>query len=57
MSALVDRVPGPVVAGVAASWPAGFRPGRGARLGVTLDPDFGSVIRMHLAESAAVVSG
>jgi hypothetical protein len=28
-----------------------------ARLGLTLDPDFDSVIRMDLAESAAAVSG
>ena len=38
-----------VVAGRA--WPARVRGGRAARLGLTPDPDFDSIIRMHLAES------
>ena len=33
------------------TWPARIRADRAARLGLTPDPDFDSVIRMHLAES------
>jgi D-erythronate 2-dehydrogenase len=33
------------------TWPARFRTDRAARLGLTPDPDFDSVIRAHLAES------
>jgi D-erythronate 2-dehydrogenase len=57
VSALIDWVPDPVVAGMVASWPARFRADRAARLGLAADPGFDSVIRMHLAESAAAVSG
>jgi hypothetical protein len=34
-----------------ATWPARIRADRAARLGLTADPDFDSVIRAHLAES------
>jgi D-erythronate 2-dehydrogenase len=51
VSALIDWVPDPVVAGIVTSWPARFRAGRAAGLGLTPDPDFDSVIRAHLAES------
>jgi D-erythronate 2-dehydrogenase len=50
-SALIDWVPDPVVARMFATWPARIRADRAARLGLTPDPDFDSVIRMHLAES------
>ncbi len=50
-SALIDWVPDPAVAGIVTSWPARFRAERAARLGLTPDPDFESVIRMHLAEA------
>jgi len=50
-SALIDWVPDPAVAAIVTGWPARFRSGRGARLGLAPDPDFDSVIRMHLAET------
>jgi hypothetical protein len=39
------------VAQIVASWPAWVRAERATRLGLTPDPDFGSVIRAHIAES------
>ena len=51
VSALIDWTPDPVVARIVASWPARVRADRAARLGLTPDPDFDSIIRMHLAES------
>ncbi|MBO0809812.1 MAG: NAD-dependent epimerase/dehydratase family protein, partial [Actinobacteria bacterium] len=48
-SALIDWVPDPEVARLVASWPARIRADRAARLGLAPDPDFGSVIRQHLA--------
>jgi nucleoside-diphosphate-sugar epimerase len=50
-SALIDWVPDPAVAEIVSSWPARFRAGRAARLGLVPDPDFGSIIKMHLAEA------
>jgi len=52
-SALIDWVPDPAVARMFATWPARIRADRAARLGLTPDPDFDSVIRMHLAESGS----
>ena len=51
VSALIDWRPDPDVARIVASWPARVRADRAARLGLTPDPDFDSIIRMHLAES------
>jgi nucleoside-diphosphate-sugar epimerase len=51
VSALIDWVPDPAVAQIVASWPAWVRAERATRLGLTPDPDFGSVIRAHIAES------
>ena len=51
VSALIDWVPDPAVAQIVASWPTRVRAERAARLGLTPDPDFGSVIRTHIAES------
>jgi D-erythronate 2-dehydrogenase len=51
VSALIDWVPDPAVAAMFATWPARIQAGRAARLGLTPDPDFDTVIRMHLAES------
>lgn len=51
VSALIDWVPDPAVAEIVTSWPARFRADRAARLGLVPDPDFGSVIKMHLAEA------
>lgn len=53
VSALIDWVPDPAVAGMVAGWPARVRADRAGRLGLTPDPDFGSVITMHLAEPGA----
>jgi nucleoside-diphosphate-sugar epimerase len=51
VSALIDWVPDPAVAQIVTSWPARFRGDRAARLGLAPDPDFYSVIMMHLAEA------
>jgi nucleoside-diphosphate-sugar epimerase len=51
VSALIDWIPDPEVARMVASWPARVRADRAARLGLTPDPDFDAIIRMHLAES------
>ena len=51
VSALIDWVPDPAVARMFATWPGRVRSDRAARLGLTADPDFDSVITMHLAES------
>jgi nucleoside-diphosphate-sugar epimerase len=48
-SALIDWVPDFAVARIVTNWPARFRASRAARLGLVPDPDFDSVIRMHLA--------
>jgi hypothetical protein len=44
-------VPDPAVAAIVTSWPSRFRSDRATRLGLTPDPDFDTVIRMHLAET------
>jgi nucleoside-diphosphate-sugar epimerase len=49
-AALIDWVPDPAVAAIITGWPARFRTDRAARLGLAPDPDFDSVIRLHLAE-------
>jgi len=51
VAALIDWVPDPMIARMFDTWPARIRADRAARLGLTPDPDFDSVIRMHLAES------
>ena len=50
-SALIDWVPDPAVARLVQSWPARIRAGRAERLGLTQDPDFGSIIGRYVAES------
>ena len=50
-AALIDWVPDPAVARIVTSWPARFQAGRAARLGLVPDPDFDSIIKMHLAET------
>jgi len=55
VSALIDWIPDPAVAQIVASWPARVRAERAIRLGLTPDPDFGSVIRTHIAESRRTV--
>jgi D-erythronate 2-dehydrogenase len=51
VSALIDWIPDPEITRMVASWPARVRADRAAGLGLTPDPDFESIIRMHLAES------
>ena len=50
-SALIDWIPDPLVAAIVTSWPARFRADRAAQIGLAPDPDFDSVIAMHLAET------
>jgi nucleoside-diphosphate-sugar epimerase len=50
-TALIDWVPDPAVARLVTSWPARIRAGRAERLGLTQDPDFGSIVGRYLAES------
>ena len=57
VSALINWVPDPEIARMVASWPALVRAERAGRLGLTPDPDFESIIRMHLAESRPGGSG
>src|SRR6202035_4145079 len=52
-SALFDWEPDPAVARMFATWPARIQADRAARLGLTPDPDFDSVIRAYLAEASA----
>ncbi len=51
--ALIDWVPEPQTARIVTSWPARFSVERAARLGLTPDRDFESIIRAHLAEAAS----
>jgi D-erythronate 2-dehydrogenase len=49
-SALIDWIPDEKVASMVAGWPTRVRAERAARLGLAPDPDFGSIIALHLAE-------
>ena len=51
VSALIDWTPDPVITAMMAGWPARVKADRAARMGLTPDPDFDSIIRLHLAES------
>jgi D-erythronate 2-dehydrogenase len=48
---LIDWMPDPAVITMMTGWPARIRAGRARRLGLTPDPDFDSIIAMHLAET------
>ena len=48
VSALIDWVPDPAIAGIVAGWPTRVRAERAARLGLTPDPGIDAIIRMHL---------
>ena len=52
VGALIDWIPDPAVASIVANWPARFRADRAARLGLSPDPDFDSIIKLHLSESS-----
>ncbi len=56
VTALIDWVLDPAVAAIVTGWPARFRSERAARLGLAADPDFDSVIKMHLAETRSACS-
>lgn len=47
---LIDFVPDPAVQRMLANWPSRIVSARGARLGLTPDPDYDSIIGAHLAE-------
>ena len=51
VSTLIDWLPDPAVARLVMSWPARIRADRAERLGLTPDPDCGSIIGRYLAES------
>jgi D-erythronate 2-dehydrogenase len=51
VSALIDWVPDPAVAGIVSGWPARIDAVRATRLGLAPDPDFETVIRMHIGEA------
>jgi D-erythronate 2-dehydrogenase len=51
VAALIDWVPDPAISRMFAAWPARIRADRAARLGLTPDPDFDSVIRAYQAGS------
>ena len=48
---LIDWVPDPAVITIMTGFPARIRADRARRLGLTPDPDFDSIIAMHLAET------
>jgi nucleoside-diphosphate-sugar epimerase len=50
-AALIGWVPDPAIAAIVTGWPARVRAGRARGLGLHPDPDFDSIIRLHLAES------
>ncbi len=52
VSELIEWIPDPAVATIVTGWPARFRAGRATRLGLAADPDFDSVIKMHIAETS-----
>jgi nucleoside-diphosphate-sugar epimerase len=52
-TALIDWRPDPAIQRICSAWPGHVRADRAARLGLAPDPDFGSIIRQHLAESGA----
>jgi D-erythronate 2-dehydrogenase len=51
VSALIDWAPDPALAAIVTNWPARIRADRAAALGLTQDPDFGSIVAAYLAET------
>jgi nucleoside-diphosphate-sugar epimerase len=51
VSALIDWTPDPAITAMMAGWPARVKADRAAGLGLSPDPDFDAIIRLHLAES------
>jgi nucleoside-diphosphate-sugar epimerase len=52
VSELIDWIPDRSVGRIVTSWPARINAERATRLGLRPDPDYASVIRAHIAESA-----
>ncbi len=52
-TALIDWQPDPAIQQICSTWPGRVRADRAARLGLSPDPDFGSIIRQHLSEMGA----
>jgi nucleoside-diphosphate-sugar epimerase len=52
-TALIDWEPDPAIQRMVSTWPGHLRADRAARLGLAPDPDFGSIISQHLAETGA----
>jgi nucleoside-diphosphate-sugar epimerase len=50
--ALIDWEPDQAIAKIVTSWPAAIRADRAARLGLAPDPNFDSVLALHIAETA-----
>jgi nucleoside-diphosphate-sugar epimerase len=50
VAALIDWVPDPAITAIVTGWPARVRAERAARLGLTPDPDFESIVRTHAAQ-------
>ena len=55
VSALIDWAPDPVLTAMMRGWPARVKADRAARLGLTPDPDFDSIIRLHREECDTVI--
>jgi D-erythronate 2-dehydrogenase len=53
VAALIDWVFDPAIAAMFATWPGRVRSDRATALGLVADPDFESIIRLHIAESAS----
>jgi D-erythronate 2-dehydrogenase len=51
-AALINWEPDPAIAKIVTSWPAAIRTDRAARLGLAPDPDFDSVLALHITETA-----
>ena len=49
--ALIDWIPDPAIDRMMSGWAAGVQSDRAERLGLAPDPDFASIIEMHLAET------
>lgn len=50
-AALIDWVPDPQIEALVSTWPARFQADRALRLGLTPDPDYDSIIALHLTEA------
>jgi nucleoside-diphosphate-sugar epimerase len=53
VTSLIDWIPDPLTGRLFAGWPGRVRSARAARLGLTPDPDYDSIIKLHIAETGA----